>query len=103
MSREPGKTPDTNYYGGYYYGEGGAGYADNAFTPSRSFKDYLIILRERIWWLVAVAFILDDGRDDEFHRHAPRALVAGSVAAVPYRVGQGLVERHGRPAEIKIL
>lgn len=59
MPREPGKTPDnTSYYGGYYYGEGGTGYADNAFTPSRSVKDYLIILRERVWWLVTVAFII---------------------------------------------
>lgn len=61
MSREPGKTPDTSYYGGYYYGEGSAGYADNAFAPSRSVKDYLIILRERIWWLIAVAFIIFTG------------------------------------------
>jgi polysaccharide biosynthesis transport protein len=46
-------------YGGYYYGEGyGTGYADAAVTPSRGLKDYLIILRERIWWLVTTVFVV---------------------------------------------
>jgi len=46
------------YYGGYYYGEGYSGYADAAVTPNRSIRDYLIILRERIWWLVVTAFVV---------------------------------------------
>lgn len=46
-------------YGGYYYGEGyGGGYNDAAVSPSRGLKDYLIILRERIWWLVTTVFIV---------------------------------------------
>ena len=46
-------------YGGYYYGEGyGGGYAESAATPSRGLKDYLIILRERIWWLVTTVFVV---------------------------------------------
>jgi capsular exopolysaccharide synthesis family protein len=46
-------------YGGYYYGEGyGGGYADAAVSPSRGLKDYLIILRERIWWLVTTVFVV---------------------------------------------
>lgn len=39
-------------YGTYYYGEGYTGYAEPAVAPQRSIKDYLLILRERIWWLV---------------------------------------------------
>lgn len=46
------------YYGGYYYGEGYSGYADSAVAPSRSIKDYLLILRERIWWLVVTVFVV---------------------------------------------
>lgn len=46
-------------YGGYYYGEGyGSGQADAAVSPSRGLKDYLIILRERIWWLVTTVFVV---------------------------------------------
>lgn len=46
-------------YGGYYYGEGyGSGYADAAVSPSRGIKDYLVILRERIWWLVSTVFVV---------------------------------------------
>jgi polysaccharide biosynthesis transport protein len=52
--------PDSGggYYGGYYYGEGYAGYAESAVAPSRSIKDYLVILRERIWWLVITVFVV---------------------------------------------
>tara|TARA_B110000037_G_scaffold131640_1_gene149528 strand:- start:78061 stop:80307 length:2247 start_codon:yes stop_codon:yes gene_type:complete len=45
-------------YGGYYYGEGyGGGYNDAALSP-RGLNDYLIILRERIWWFVTTVFIV---------------------------------------------
>lgn len=46
------------YYGGYYYGEGYSGYADSGNAPSRSLGDYLLILRERIWWLVVSVFVV---------------------------------------------
>lgn len=47
------------YYGGYYYGEGyGSGYGDSGTAPSRSLTDYLLILRERIWWLVVSVFVV---------------------------------------------
>lgn len=47
------------YYGGYYYGEGyGGGYADAATSPTRGIKDYLLMLRERIWWLVTTVFVV---------------------------------------------
>ncbi len=46
------------YYGGYYYGEGYAGYGEAAPSPSRSLNDYLLILRERIWWLVVSVFVV---------------------------------------------
>jgi capsular exopolysaccharide synthesis family protein len=51
-----------NYYGGYYYGEGYGGYGygggGNGEGPSRSISDYLLILRERIWWLVVSVFVV---------------------------------------------
>lgn len=46
------------YYGGYYYGEGYTGYADGEGSPSRNLSDYLLILRERIWWLVVSVFVV---------------------------------------------
>jgi capsular exopolysaccharide synthesis family protein len=46
------------YYGGYYYGDGYSGYADSGNAPSRSLGDYLLILRERIWWLVVSVFVV---------------------------------------------
>lgn len=48
------------YYGGYYYGEGYSGYAEGpgGGTPNRSIGDYLVILRERIWWLVVTVFVV---------------------------------------------
>ena len=46
------------YYGGYYYGEGYAGYGDGGNAPSRTLSDYLLILRERIWWLVVSVFVV---------------------------------------------
>lgn len=49
------------YYGSYYYGEGysgyGYGYGNDDRPQSRNLKDYLLILRERIWWLVVTVFI----------------------------------------------
>jgi len=61
MSNSSNKSKDsgsTGYYGGYYYGEGYSGYADPATSPSRSLGDYLVILRERIWWLVVTVFVV---------------------------------------------
>lgn len=46
------------YYGGYYYGEGYGGYAEGGNSPSRTLADYLLILRERIWWLVVSVFVV---------------------------------------------
>ncbi|WP_309385437.1 GumC family protein [Cerasicoccus frondis] len=46
--------------GGYYYGYGynNPGYGGADQGPSRSLKDYLVILRERIWYLVVTFFII---------------------------------------------
>lgn len=47
------------YYGGYYYGDGyGGGYAEAAVSPTRGIKDYLLMLRERVWWLVTTVFVI---------------------------------------------
>jgi len=59
------KSPDTPGYGynyggnysgysavGYGYGEGGGG------TVQRSFQDYLLILRERIWYIIVVFLVV---------------------------------------------
>ena len=46
------------YYGGYYYGDGYSGYGEGGNAPSRTLGDYLLILRERIWWLVVSVFVV---------------------------------------------
>lgn len=49
-----------NYGGGYYYGYGYnyGGHGAGELSSGRSLKDYLIILRERIWYLVVTFFII---------------------------------------------
>lgn len=52
--------------GGYYYGYnyGGSGYGGaggHEQQPQRSLKDYLVILRERIWYFVVTFFIIFTG------------------------------------------
>jgi len=54
-------------YGGYYYGYGynyggTGGYGGgNELQPQRGIKDYLLILRERIWYFVVTFFIIFTG------------------------------------------
>ncbi len=43
---------------GYGYGSYGGGYGDG---PQRSLKDYLLIFRERIWYLIVAVFIIFSG------------------------------------------
>jgi succinoglycan biosynthesis transport protein ExoP len=53
----------SNYgYGGSNYGYGG-GYGDGGggSGPQRSFKDYLLMFRERIWYLIVTLFIVFSG------------------------------------------
>ena len=51
----------SNYgYGGGNYGFGG-GYGDGGAGPQRSFKDYLLMFRERIWYLIVSLFIIFSG------------------------------------------
>lgn len=49
------------YGGGYggYGGYGGGGYGGGG--PQRSFKDYFLIFRERIWYLIVAFFIIFSG------------------------------------------
>jgi len=42
-------------YGGGSYGEGGGG------GPQRSFKDYFLMFRERVWYLIVAFFIIFSG------------------------------------------
>jgi capsular exopolysaccharide synthesis family protein len=62
MNKESKKESGGGYYGGYYYGEGSSsyGYSGDARSgqASRSLKDYLIILRERIWYLIVSVFVV---------------------------------------------
>ncbi len=44
-----------SYYRGYGYGY--EGFSEGA-SQSRSLSDYILILRERIWWLVVSAFVV---------------------------------------------
>ena len=52
-------------YGGGNYGYGGSnyGYGDGGggAGPQRSFKDYLLMFRERIWYLIVTLFIIFSG------------------------------------------
>ena len=53
----------SNYgYGGSNYGYG-SGYGDggSGAGPQRSFKDYLLMFRERIWYLIVTLFIIFSG------------------------------------------
>lgn len=49
------------YGGGYYYGEGDYGYGGGAGAGGnprrRGVREYLAIVRERIWWLLIVLFV----------------------------------------------
>ncbi len=54
--------------GGYGYGNGGYGYGTGGYggygagaDPQRSFKDYFLIFRERIWYLLVAFFIIFSG------------------------------------------
>ncbi|MGC6505033.1 MAG: GumC family protein [Coraliomargaritaceae bacterium] len=51
--------------GGSSYGYGNYGYGNYGYgseqVPQRSFKDYVLIFRERIWWLIVSFFIIFSG------------------------------------------
>ena len=63
--------PDPNSggygYGGYGYGSYGyggnygGGYGDSGGGPQRSFNDYILMFRERIWYLIVAFFIIFSG------------------------------------------
>ena len=61
--------PDPNaggYGGGYGYGYGGgygagSGYGEGGGGPQRSFKDYFLMFRERVWYLIVAFFIIFSG------------------------------------------
>lgn len=46
------------YYYGYNYGSGGYGPQSSPTVASRSLKDYLLIIRERIWYFIVVFFVI---------------------------------------------
>ncbi|MDP0500880.1 MAG: polysaccharide biosynthesis tyrosine autokinase [Verrucomicrobiota bacterium JB022] len=46
------------YGGGYYYGDGYGSYAESTVSPSRTLKDYFLMLRERIWWLIISVIVV---------------------------------------------
>tara|TARA_B110000208_G_scaffold152257_1_gene184034 strand:- start:48 stop:2312 length:2265 start_codon:yes stop_codon:yes gene_type:complete len=61
--------PSSGSYGGYG-GYGGYGYSDGSYSgpgygaggpPQRSFKDYALMFRERVWYLIVVFFIIFSG------------------------------------------
>lgn len=50
------------YGGGYSYGGyGGGGQEGGGGAPQRSFKDYFLMFRERIWYLIVAFFIIFSG------------------------------------------
>lgn len=51
-----------SYGGGYGYGGyGGGGAEGGGGAPQRSFKDYFLMFRERIWYLIVAFFIIFSG------------------------------------------
>ena len=51
-----------NYgYGGYYGSYGSKNYSSDAGVPNRTMHDYLMILRERFWYIVVTFFIIFAG------------------------------------------
>jgi succinoglycan biosynthesis transport protein ExoP len=61
--------PNSGSYGSYG-GYGGYGYSDGSYggpgygaggPPQRSFKDYALMFRERVWYLIVVFFIIFSG------------------------------------------
>ena len=43
---------------GYGYGGYGGGYGEGGGGPQRSFKDYFLMFRERVWYLIVAFFII---------------------------------------------
>jgi succinoglycan biosynthesis transport protein ExoP len=61
-----GSDPNANTYGygyGYGYGDqyGYGGTIDGGGGPSRNLRDYMLIVRERIWYLIIAFFIIFSG------------------------------------------
>jgi polysaccharide biosynthesis transport protein len=65
--KKSGEIPTAGYgsptgssgYGGYGYGGYGYGYGEGGSQPAqRTFQDYLLILRERIWYVVVVFLVV---------------------------------------------
>ena len=46
---------------GYGYGGYGGGYGQGGGGPQRSFKDYFLMFRERVWYLIVAFFIIFSG------------------------------------------
>lgn len=46
---------------GYGYGGYGGGYGEGGGGPQRSFKDYFLMFRERVWYLIVAFFIIFSG------------------------------------------
>lgn len=69
------------YYGGYGYGDGYGGYPDGGNAPARTLSDYLLILRERIWWLVVSTFVVFMGFA-LYTLNAPRSYRAASAVEI---------------------
>ena len=46
---------------GYGYGGYGGGYGGGGGGPQRSFKDYFLMFRERVWYLIVAFFIIFSG------------------------------------------
>ena len=54
-----GGQPPVDYgYGHGGYGGYGYGYGDEEGTAHRSLQDYLLILRERIWYIIVVFLVV---------------------------------------------
>ena len=53
--------PNSDGYGGYGYSDGSYGVYGGGGTPQRCFKDYALMFRERVWYLIVAFFIIFSG------------------------------------------
>lgn len=92
-----------NYYYGYNYGVGGPGGGGEG-GPARSLRDYLLMLRERIWLVIVAFFIIFTG-SILYTLHAPKEYTATATVRILrddpdiLRVGGGIEDNTIRSME----
>jgi len=69
----------SNYYGGYYGSGGSVDAGTNASVPNRTLRDYMMILRERIWYIFITFLVIVAGVSLHTARITPTYLSAAKI------------------------